>query len=177
MCEKDVTVSKCYISWLYLGMPYFQLGVLQGKCSNVYFFIQYLFEYIRTVVFNKLDHSLLLVFVLDYHHCLYWKCLIYYMKIQWHCLLQLTRKELNVKKKQLNNSFCVNTWWTCTIFACRRKYYRWRSKGYVQSVCNPLMCFFYILNLEYPKKLETTFLLIQKLFLRISNKCKVLSEV
>ena len=40
-----------------------------------------------------------------------------------------------------------------------------------------LLCAFYIFNLEYPKKLESTFLLIQKLFLRISDKCKVLSEV
>ena len=39
------------------------------------------------------------------------------------------------------------------------------------------LCAFYIFNLEYPKKLESTFLLIQKLFLRISDKCKVLSEV
>ena len=37
--------------------------------------------------------------------------------------------------------------------------------------------FFYIFNLEYPKKLEATFLLIEKLFLRISDKCKVLSKV
>ena len=36
-----------------------------------------------------------------------------------------------------------------------------------------LNVFFYILNLEYRKKLETTFLLIQKLFLRtsVSVKC------
>ena len=40
-----------------------------------------------------------------------------------------------------------------------------------------LLCVFYIFNLEYPKKLEATFLLIQKLFLRISDKCKVPSKV
>ena len=40
-----------------------------------------------------------------------------------------------------------------------------------------LLCVFYIFNLEYPKKLEATFLLIQKLFLRISDKRKMPSEV
>ena len=40
-----------------------------------------------------------------------------------------------------------------------------------------LLCVFYIFNLEHPKKLESTFLLLQKLFLRISNKCKVPSKV
>ena len=40
-----------------------------------------------------------------------------------------------------------------------------------------LLCVFYIFNLEYPKKLEAKFLLIQKLFLRISGKCTVPSKV
>ena len=75
MCEKDVGVSKFYISWLYLGMSFFQLGLLLGnfESSNLYFFTggPITFKYIWTVVFNTLDYSLLLVFVLDYHHCLY----------------------------------------------------------------------------------------------------------
>ena len=96
MSEKDAGVNKFYISWLYLGLPFFQLRVLLG----IYFFIGFLipFRYIWTVVFNKLDHSLLFVFVLEYYHCLYWNCLIYHMKIQWHYLLQLTSHELNVTK-------------------------------------------------------------------------------
>ena len=78
MCEKVVDISKFYISWFYLvchsyciqNYPVF-LGSFE--CSNVYFFTGRAipFKYIRTVFFNKLDHSLLLVFVLDYHHCLY----------------------------------------------------------------------------------------------------------
>ena len=40
-----------------------------------------------------------------------------------------------------------------------------------------LLCVFYIFNLEYPKKLKVTFLIIQKLFLRISGKCKMPSGV
>ena len=37
-----------------------------------------------------------------------------------------------------------------------------------------LLCVFYIFNLEYPKKLEATSLLI--FFLRISDKCEVSSK-
>ena len=51
-----------------------KLGALLGNVeySNVYFFIGHPipFKYIRTVIFNKLDHSLLLLFILDCHHCL-----------------------------------------------------------------------------------------------------------
>ena len=40
-----------------------------------------------------------------------------------------------------------------------------------------MLCAFYIFNLEYPKKLEATFLLYQKLFLRINDKCKIPAKV
>ena len=40
-----------------------------------------------------------------------------------------------------------------------------------------MLCAFYIFNLEYPKKLEATFLLYQKLFLRINDKCKIPTKV
>ena len=56
------------------------------------------------MVFIKLDHSLLLLFFLDYHR-LNWKCLIYYMIIKWHYLLLPTIHEWNVKKTQINNTF------------------------------------------------------------------------
>ena len=46
------------------------------------------------MVFIKLDHSLLLVFILDYHR-LYWKCLVYCMNTQ----------RMKCEKTQIKNLF------------------------------------------------------------------------
>ena len=45
----------------------------------------------------------------------------------------------------------VDSRWRCTIFNRSPKYYRWRSKGYVQSVCNAFFyfMFFYILHIQF----------------------------
>ena len=132
------------------GDAYFQLGVLLGKYSNVYFFIArpipfWVYsnggvEYIRTVVLSIFErwYSVSWITVC----CLYlsWIIIIVYtesaLSITWK-QAPTNKERIKCEKNQLNNSFCVNTWWTCTIFACRRRYYPWRSKGYVQSVCNP----------------------------------------
>ena len=46
-----------------------------------------------------------------------------------------------------------------TVFNRSRKYYRWRDKWYVQSVCKFFFVFYvyFTFNSEYPKKLEVTF--------------------
>ena len=95
--------------------------------------------------FIKLDHSLLLVFFLDYHP-LYWKCLIHYMNIQWHYLLLPTIYEWNVKKPRWITRLSRYSM-RCTIFNRSWKYFRWRYKGYVQSACNAffLCLFLYII--------------------------------
>ena len=138
--------------------------------------VQYRFEYIRTVVLSIFErwYSVSWITVC----CLYlsWIIIIVYtesaLSITWK-QAPTNKERIKCEKNQLNNSFCVNTWWTCTIFACRQRYYPWRSKGYMFRAFVILNVFFYILNLEYRKKLETTFLLIQKLFLRtsVSVKC------
>ena len=50
------------------------------------------------------------------------------------------------------------------------------TKDFVKAF-EMMLCAFYIFNLEYPKKLEATFLLYQKLFLRINDKCKIPAKV
>ena len=50
------------------------------------------------------------------------------------------------------------------------------TKDFVKAF-EMMLCAFYIFNLEYPKKLEATFLLHQKLFLRINDKCKIPAKV
>ena len=76
----------------------------------------------------------------------YWKNLI--KILLRHYLLQLTSHEVNLKKNRLN-------------------------KGLKR-----LQCFYvsFMYSIWSIRKLEATFLLIQKLFLEISDRCKVLSE-
>ena len=109
--------------------------------------------------FHKLNHNLLLVFFVDYH-CLYWKCLIYYMNIQCHDLLLPTIHKCNVRKPRYITHLSWYSMKMChTVFNRSRKYYRWRDKGYFQSVCNAFCLFFYvyyIFNSGYPKKLKVT---------------------
>ena len=50
------------------------------------------------------------------------------------------------------------------------------TKDFVKAF-KMMLCAFYIFNLEYPKKLEATFLLYQKLFLRINDKSKIPAKV
>ena len=90
------------------GISFFQPGALLGnfQYSDVYFYCPIPFKY--TVFgrwFSLIWITVCWLYLLDYHHCLYWKCLIYNVKIQWHYLLLLTIHEFNVKKTQLNNSF------------------------------------------------------------------------
>ena len=114
--------------------------------------------------FIKLDHSLLLVFFLDYHP-LYWKCLIHYMNIQWHYLLLPTIYEWNVKKPRWITRLSRYSM-RCTIFNRSWKYFRWRNKGYVQSACNAFFYVsFYILYIQFAvseKACSNIFLLTQK---------------
>ena len=77
MCEKVVDINKFYISWFYLechSSNYQCGGVVLIAVMYIFFTGHAIpFKYIQTVFFNKLDRSFLLVFVLDYHHCLYQK--------------------------------------------------------------------------------------------------------
>ena len=92
------------------------------------------------VVFNKLDHNLLLAFILDYHHSL--------TILQDSLTFALTNQpRTKCKKIQLNNSFkLVLDEDVRHIFSCSRKSNRWRNEGYVQSVCN---AFKWILNIQF----------------------------
>ena len=92
------------------------------------------------VVFNKLDHNLLLVFILDYHHSL--------TILQDSLTFALTNQpRTKCKTIQLNNSFkLVLDEDLRYIFSCSRKSNRWRNEGYVQSVCN---AFKWFLNIQF----------------------------
>ena len=92
-------------------------------------------------------------------------------------LAPTNQPRIKYEKIQLNNSFWVNTRWRWTIIQSESKILPLKKQGICSRPLQCLYVLFYIFNLEYPKKLESTFLLIQKLFLRISDKCKVLSEV
>ena len=91
-------------------------------------------------VFNKLDHNLLLAFILDYHQSL--------TILQDSLTFALTNQpRTKCKKIQLNNSFkLVLDEDVRHIFSCSRKSNRWRNEGYVQSVCN---AFKWILNIQF----------------------------
>ena len=99
--NQSVDLHSNQLTGFYMRVRLAFNGLIQPEYSDVYFLlvVQYLLNIsIQTVIFIKLDHSLLLVFVLDYHHCLYWKCLICYMKIQKYDLFLPTIHELNLKK-------------------------------------------------------------------------------
>ena len=89
------------------------------------------------------------------------------MKIQWHYLLLATIYELNVKKTQLNNSYQSMLYEDTPYSNIVGDTTAEEKRGYVQSVSNASYVFFYIysyiFNLEHRKKLEATFLLIEKL--------------
>ena len=64
------------------------------------------FKYIWTVVFNKLDHSLLLVFILDYQHCLSTLIVPFLLyEAQMTLLAPTNQPRIKCKKILLYNSF------------------------------------------------------------------------
>ena len=73
--------------------------------KNVYFFIGRLISSDR-MVFNKLDNSLLFVFILDYHHCLTILQIPHSLHEDPKTLLASTNQtRIECEKIQLNNSF------------------------------------------------------------------------
>ena len=90
------------------------------------------------MVFNKLDHSSLLASL----SILKLRCLLLHENLTV-LLAPTNQPPIKCKKIQLGNSLWTNTRWRYAIFNYSQKYCRWRSKGYVQSVCNALM-FLYI---------------------------------
>ena len=108
MCEKDVGTNFIFSGFIWdIILP---TRSVAGKFSIQWclFFIGCPIPFKYTVFgrwFSLIWITVCCLYLLDYHHCLYWKCLIYNVKIQWHCLLLLTIHEFNVKKTQLNNSF------------------------------------------------------------------------
>ena len=99
------------------------------------------------------------------------------MKIQWHYLLLPTIHELNVKN-QLNNSFesilDEDVPYSIVLENITAEETRDMFKAFAMLLCIFFFfTYFYIFNLEYPKKLEATFLLVQKLSFefQIGVKC------
>ena len=76
-------------------------------------------------------------------------------------LAPINHRQMKCEENEVNNLFeSVLEEMYHTVFNRSRKYYRWRDKGYVQSVCNIFFVFayvYYIFNSEYPKKFEVTF--------------------
>ena len=129
------------------------------------------------MVFNKLDYSWLFVYFLDYHQCLTILKVPYLLREDPMALFAPTNQpRIKCETTQLHNSFdkilVENIRYSVAVENITVGETRDMVKAFAM-----LLCVFYIFNLEYPKKLEATFLLIQKLFLRISDKCKMPSEV
>ena len=144
------------------------------------------------MIFIKLDHSLLLLFILVCHHSLTILKVFYLLHEDPMALLVLTNESRNkCEKIQLSNSFesildedvkysivfdYITTEETRNIFkvfAMLLYVFYIFNLEYLKK-CNAFICFFlYIFNLEDLKKVQATFLLIQKLFFefQISVKC------
>ena len=125
------------------------------------------------MVLNKLAYIWLLVFNLDYHHCLTILKVPYLLREDPMALFAPTNQpRIKCEKTQLHNSFdkilVENVRYSVAVENITVGETRDMVKAFAM-----LLCVFCIFNLEYPKKLEATFLLIQKLFLRISDKCKM----
>ena len=126
---------------------------------------------------NKLDYIWLLGFILDYHHCLTILKVPFLLREGPIPLFAPTNHpRIKCEQIQLYNSFDKildeDVRYSVAVGNTTVGETRDMIKAFAM-----FLCVFFIFNLEYPKKLEATFLLIQELFLRIPDKCKVPSKV
>ena len=129
------------------------------------------------MVLNKLAYIWLLVFNLDYHHCLTILKVPYLLREDPMALFAPTNQpRIKCEHIQLHNSFDKILDEDVRHSVAVENITVGETRDMIK-VFAMLLCVFYIVNLEYPKKLEATFLLIEKLFLRISDKCKVPCKV
>ena len=171
MCEKDVNASKFYISWLYFGMlVVFQLGVLLGnfEYSNVYFSlavqhllnIQYLdggfhsvgSQFVACTCFGLSSLPILKV--------------LYLLDEDPVTLLASTNQpRIKCEKIYLNNSFesilDEDVQYSMLVENITAEETRDMFNAFAMLLY--VFMYFCIFNLEYPRKLEATFLLIQNL--------------
>ena len=127
------------------------------------------------MVFNKLDYSWLLVFILDYHQCLTILKAPYLLREDPMALFAPTNQpRIKCEQIQLHNSFDKILDEDVRYSVAVENITVGETRDMVRALAM-LLCVFYIFNLEYPKKLEATSLLI--FFLRISDKCEVSSKV
>ena len=156
---------KFRISWLYLGMPFFQLGVFLSNVEygNAYFCIGrpvpfkyivygpwFLWSWITIccLYFCRLSSSILKVSYLLHEHPV-------------PLLVSTNHPQMKCEKTEANNLFVsILDGMYHTVFNRSRKYYCWRFKGYFQSVCNIFFVFFYVYYIftsEYLKMHEVIF--------------------
>ena len=127
------------------------------------------------MVLNKLDYIWLLVFILDYHHCLTILKVPYLLREDPMALFAPTNQpRIKCEQIQLHNSFDKILDEDVRYSVAVENITVGETRDMVRALAM-LLCVFYIFNLEYPKKLEATSLLI--FFLRISDKCEVSSKV
>ena len=126
------------------------------------------------MVLNKLDYIWLLVFILDYHHCLTILKVPYLLREDPLALFAPTNQpRIKCEQIQLHNSFDKILDEDVRYSVAVENITVGETRDMVRALAM-LLCVFYIFNLEYPKKLEATSLLI--FFLRISDKCEVSSK-
>ena len=126
------------------------------------------------MVLNKLDYIWLLVFILDYHHCLTILKVPYLLREDPMSLFAPTNQpRIKCEQIQLHNSFDKILDEDVRYSVAVENITVGETRDMVRALAM-LLCVFYIFNLEYPKKLEATSLLI--FFLRISDKCEVSSK-
>ena len=129
------------------------------------------------MVLNKLDCIWLLVFIIDYHHCLFILKVPYLLREDPMALFAPTNQpQIKCEQIQLQNSFDKLLDEDVRYLVAVEDITVGETKDMIKAFAM-LLCVFYIFNLEHPKKLEATFLLIEKLFLRISDKWKVPCKV
>ena len=127
------------------------------------------------MVLNKLDYIWLLVFILDYHHCLTILKVPYLLREDPMALFAPTNQpRIKCEQIQLHNSLDKILDEDVRYSVAVENITVGETRDMVRALAM-LLCVFYIFNLEYPKKLEATSLLI--FFLRISDKCEVSSKV
>ena len=132
--------------------------------KNVYFFIGRLISSDR-MVFNKLDNSLLFVFILDYHHCLTILQVPYSLHEDPKTLLAPTNQtRIECEKIQLNNSFesllKKDVQYSVIVENITVGETRDMLKAFAM-----FLYFFIHIQFGVSEKLKTTILLILKLFL------------
>ena len=126
------------------------------------------------MVLNKLDYIWLLVFILDYHHCLTILKVPYLLREDPMALFAPTNQpRIKCEQIQLHNSFDKILDEDVRYSVAVENITVGETRDMVRALAM-LLYVFYIFNLEYPKKLEATSLLI--FFLRISDKCEVSSK-